>query len=120
MDIFMSSSSAGIYSRKRRAAFLRRSAKSIDSVKGLFVYLVEEHVVAVAALWTICLPLMYVALYGDLAQSARTLAGMTVTFVAFLAIFISVMLSVSFLVFYAFELRKRRRFGIRSVRGRPW
>jgi hypothetical protein len=116
----MSSTCASVHSRKRRAAFLRRGARSIDSLKGLFVYLLEEHLVAVAALWIICFPLLYIALYGDLVQSARTLAGMTVTFVAFLMIFISAMLSVSFLVFCAFELRKRRRFGASSARGRLW
>ena len=116
----MSSSCAGIYSRKRRAAFLRRGAKSIDSLKGFFLYLLEEHLVAVAALWMICFPLMYIALYGDLVQSASTLAGMTVTFVAFLMIFITAMLSVSFLVFCAFELRRHRHFGASSARGRLW
>lgn len=116
----MSSSSAGIHSRKRRAAFLRGGARSIDSIKGLFVFLLEEHLVAVAALWMICFPLLYIALYGDLVQSASTLAGMTVTFVAFLMIFITAMLSVSFLVFCAFELRKRRRFGMSLARGRHW
>jgi len=116
----MSSSCAGIYSRKRRATFLKRGAKSIDSLKGLFMYLLEEHLVAVAALWATCFPLLYIALYGDLVQSATTLAGMTVTFVAFLMIFISAMLSVSFLVFCAFELRRRRHFGRSAARGRPW
>jgi hypothetical protein len=118
--MFMSSSCAGIHSRKRRVAFLRRGAKSINSLKGLFVYLLEEHLAAVAALWMVCFPLMYFALYGDLVQSARTLVGMTVTFVAFLMISITAMLSVSFLVFCSFELRKRRRFGTSSARGRLW
>lgn len=116
--MFMSSSWAGLRSRKRRAAFLMRGAKSIDSLKALFVYLLEQPLAAVAALWIICFPLLYIALYGDLVQSARTLAGMTVTFVMFLMTFIMVMLSISFLVFCAFELRKRRHFGTSSARGK--
>jgi hypothetical protein len=97
-----------------------RGAESIDSLKGLFAYLLGKHLVAVAALWMICFPLLYIALYGDLVQSARTLAGMTVTFVIFLMIFVMAMLSVSFLVFCAFELRKRRHLGTSSARGRFW
>jgi len=116
----MSSSWAGLRSRKRSAAFLMRGAASIDSLKGLFVYLLEKPLVAVAALWMICFPLLYIALYGDLVQSARTLAGMTVTFVSFLMFFIMAMLSVSFLVFCAFELRRRRHLGTSSARGRHW
>jgi hypothetical protein len=95
-----------------------RGAESIDSLKALFMYLLEKPLAAVVALWMICFPLLYIALYGDLVQSARTLAGMTVTFVAFLMIFITAMLSVSFLVYCAFELRRRRHFGTSYGRGR--
>jgi len=118
--MLMSSSTAGLRSRKRGAAFLMRGAESVDSPKGLFAYLVQKPLAAVAALWMICFPLLYIALYGDLVQSARTLAYMTVTFVTFLMIFIMAMLSVSFLVFCAFELRKRRHLGKNSARGRLW
>jgi hypothetical protein len=114
----MSSSCAGLRSRKKGAALLMRGAESVDSLKGLLVYLVEKPLSAVVAFWMVCFPLLYIALYGDLVQSARTLADMTVTFVAFLMIFIMTILSVSFLVFYTFELRERRRFGMSSARGR--
>ena len=97
-----------------------RGAESVDYLKGLLVYLVEKPLVAVAALWIVCFPLLYIALYGDLVQSARTLADMTVTFVIFLMIFIMAMLSVSFLAVCAFELRKHRRFGTNSARRRLW
>ncbi len=116
----MSSSWEGIRARMRGAAFLMRGAESVDSLKGLLVYLVEKPLVAVAALWIVCLPTLYIALYGDLVQSARTLADMTVTFVVFLMIFIMAMLSASFLVFCAFELRRRGRRGTGSDRGRHW
>jgi hypothetical protein len=118
--MFMSSSWAGLRSRKRGAAFLMRGAESVDSLKGLFTYLVQKPLAAVAALWITCFPLLYIALYGDLVQSARALAIMTVTFVTFLMIFIMAMLSVSFLVFCVFELRRRRHLGTGSARGRHW
>jgi len=116
----MSSSWAGLRSRRRSAAFLMRGAESVDSLKGLFAYLLMKPLAAVGALWMICFPLLYIALYGDLVQSARTLADMTVTFVTFLMIFIMTMLLVSFLVFCVFELRRRRHLGTSSARGRHW
>ena len=45
---------------------------------------------------------------------------MTITFVTFLMIFVIAMLSISFRVFCAFELRKRRHLGTSSDRGRHW
>jgi len=97
-----------------------RGAESVDSLKGLLVYLVEKPLAAVAALWMVCFPLLYIALYGDVVQSAITLADMTVTFVIVLMIFIMSILSVSFLVFCVFELRRRRHFGTSSARERNW
>ena len=97
-----------------------RGAESVDSLKGLLAYLIEKPLAAVAALWMVCFPLLYIALYGDVVQSAITLADMTVTFVIFLMIFIMSILSVSFLVSCVFELRRRKHSVTSSARERHW
>ena len=81
----------------------------MNSLRKLLTYITEQPLSSVAALWMVCFPLLYFALYGDLAQSAKTMAGMTVTFLIFLMAFIVTLLSICFLIALFLELRRQRR-----------
>jgi len=112
----VSSSGARVRSKKIRADFLIGRAKAVNSLRELPTYITEQPLSAVAALWIVCFPLLYFALYGDLVQSAKTMAEMTVTFVIFLMAFIVTLLSISYLIALVLELRRRRR--VRTIH--PW
>ncbi len=105
----MSSSGASVRSKKTRADFLIGRAEAVNSLRELLAYITEKPLVAIAALWIVCFPLLYFALYGDLVQSAKTMAEMTVTFVIFLMAFMVTLLSISYLIALVLEIRRRRR-----------
>ncbi len=98
----MSSTTEGLRARLRPAG--------IGSAKDLLVYVIQTPIAAVFALWVICLPVLYFALYGDLFESARTLAQMTVIVVAYLLIVMAATLSVSVTVSYIMWLRQKKRW----------
>jgi hypothetical protein len=112
----VSSSGASVRSKKIRADFLIGRAEAVNSLKELLTYITEQPLSAVAALWIVCFPVLYFALYGDLVQSAKTMTEMTVIFVIFLMAFIVTLLSFSYLIALLLELRRRRR--VRTIS--PW
>ena len=91
-----------------RASVKRSAATSL--LREIACYLVELPLVAVASLWIICLPLMYFALYGDLIGSVETLAGMTVTCLAWLMAFMTVVVSACLLASYALHVRLKSKW----------
>jgi hypothetical protein len=108
----MSSTGVALSSKRRGRGPLKGEVASLGSVGEILTYLAEKPLAAMIALWTICLPLLYFALYGDLVESARTLAGMTVIVLVYLFIFITVLLSASFLIAYLLRIRERRKYGL--------
>lgn len=79
-----------------RESILKSAASSLS--RDLTDQLVRTPLVVVCALWIICLPAMYFALYGDLVSSVGTLAQMTVFFLGFLMIFLVGVVSLCLLI----------------------
>jgi len=91
---------------------------NIGSAGDLLRYIIETPLAAVVALWITCLPALYFALYGDIFESARTLAQMTVIVLAYLMVVMAVTLSVVVLISYIMWLREKRRWGVKTGRRR--
>jgi len=106
----MSSTTAGVRSKRRGWEVFTGRTAAIGSAKELLAYLVGKPLVAVAVLWIICLPAMYFALYGDLVESAWTLGQMTVVFVFYTALAVVFTLAISFAAWYALSYRTRRKW----------
>lgn len=105
----MSSTGVGIRSKRRNRDSLLGKTPRLTPLRELWEYLVEEPLVAVAVLWAICFPLMFLFLYRDVLKSAETMAEMTIWFVSFLVLIIVIMLSIALLIAYVFEVRGRRK-----------
>lgn len=97
---------------------LRSSMVSLGSAKELARYIVETPLAAIFALWAVCLPALYFALYGDLIESAKTLSQMTVIVVAYIMIVMAATLSIAFAISYVMWLREKRRWSSRTGRSR--
>ena len=113
----MPSSTISLHWREMNVLTSVKKSVAVSLVMDIVNYLVELPFVAVGALWIICFPLMYFALYGDLVQSAGTLAGMTLIFLMFLMVFMAIVVSACLVVSYIahFVTRARwRKFDSRS------
>lgn len=88
------------------------------SARELAAYIIRTPLAAIFALWAVCLPALYFALYGDLFESAKTLSQMTVIVVAYVMIVMAATLSIAFSISYIMWLREKRRWSPRAGRGR--
>jgi hypothetical protein len=105
-----STSKEGLRARLRPA--------NIGSARELLIYIIETPIAAVVALWVICLPALYFALYGDIFESAKTLAQMTLIVLAYLLVVMAGTLSISVTISYILWLRQKRRWSVKEGRRR--
>ncbi len=102
-------STVSLHWREKNVQTSVKKSAAASLVREMVGYLIELPLSAVGALWIVCLPLMYFALYGDLGQSVSTLGGMTITFLAFLMTFLVIVVSACVVVSYiAQKLLKAR------------
>ena len=96
--------------REKNVATSVKKSASASLLRELGGYLVEMPAAAIIALWIICLPLMYFALYGDLSKSVGILAEMTATFLAWLMGFMTVVVSACLIAAYIAHKRTKIRW----------
>lgn len=83
-------------------------SSNYGSVRNFLVYyLVQQPLASVATVWVLCFPMVYLT-YGNLVESATTLAAITVIFLLYLMTAIAVMVLIALSVEYAFSRRDRR------------
>ena len=110
-------STVSLHWREKNVHTAVKKAVAASLIREMAGYLVEMPLAAMCALWIICLPLMYFALYGDIGRSISTLGEMTVTFMAFLMVFLAFVVSAcmiaSYLAHFLLKFRWRKLDSVR-------